>query len=50
MTEIADHIAKQIQALNQKPILIGHSFGGLLVQNLLDRDLGWQALPSIPTD
>ena len=40
VTEIADHIAKQIQALNQKPILIGHSFGGLLVQNLLGRDLG----------
>src|SRR4030095_15815070 len=34
VTEIADHIAGQIKALKQKPILIGHSFGGLLVQNL----------------
>ena len=39
VTEIANHIAGQIKALKQKPILIGHSFGGLLVQNLLGRDL-----------
>lgn len=37
--EIADYIAKQIEALDSKPIIIGHSFGGLLVQNLLGRDL-----------
>src|SRR5258707_8275178 len=35
VTEIADYIAKQIKASGKKPILIGHSFGGLLVQNLL---------------
>ena len=39
VTEIADHIAEQIKQLAQKSILIGHSFGGLLVQNLLGRDL-----------
>ena len=38
--EIADYIAQQIEALPASPILIGHSFGGLLVQNLLGRDLG----------
>src|SRR5690349_4446408 len=40
VTEIADHIAGQLKSLTRKPILIGHSFGGLLVQNLLGRDLG----------
>lgn len=39
VAEIADHIANQIRALDRKPALIGHSFGGLLVQNLLGRDL-----------
>jgi pimeloyl-ACP methyl ester carboxylesterase len=40
VSEIADHIAGQLQIFEEKPILIGHSFGGLLVQNLLNRDLG----------
>jgi pimeloyl-ACP methyl ester carboxylesterase len=39
VTEIAEHIAGQLRACDKKPILIGHSFGGLLVQNLLGRDL-----------
>src|SRR6267142_2788168 len=39
VAEIADHIAKQMKEFEQKPILIGHSFGGLLVQNLLGRNL-----------
>jgi pimeloyl-ACP methyl ester carboxylesterase len=38
--EIAEHYAKLIGTLGAKPILIGHSFGGLLVQNLLGRGLG----------
>jgi pimeloyl-ACP methyl ester carboxylesterase len=48
VTEIADHIAKQLQALGRKPILIGHSFGGLLVQNLLGRDLAAAAIAIDP--
>jgi pimeloyl-ACP methyl ester carboxylesterase len=48
VTEIADHIARQIKALDKKPILIGHSFGGLLVQNLLGRDLGVAAVAIDP--
>lgn len=48
VTEIADHIAKQIEILQQKPILIGHSFGGLLVQNLLGRDLAAAAVAIDP--
>lgn len=40
VNEIAAHIAAQIRALPAPPILIGHSFGGLLVQKLLGQDLG----------
>ena len=48
VTEIADHIAGQLKAFQQKPILIGHSFGGLLVQNLLGRDLAAAAIAIDP--
>jgi non-heme chloroperoxidase len=48
VTEIADHIAGQLKAFERKPILIGHSFGGLLVQNLLGRDLGVAAVAIDP--
>src|SRR5512132_2207993 len=48
VTEISDHIAGQLKAFKQKPILIGHSFGGLLVQNLLGRDLGTAAIAIDP--
>jgi pimeloyl-ACP methyl ester carboxylesterase len=37
---VVDHYAKAIAALPASPILIGHSFGGLLVQRLLGQDLG----------
>jgi pimeloyl-ACP methyl ester carboxylesterase len=40
VTEIVDHYARIIQTLPESPILIGHSFGGLFVQILLDRGLG----------
>lgn len=39
VSEIAGHIAAQLRQFAGKPILIGHSFGGLLAQNLLGRDL-----------
>lgn len=48
VAEISDHIAAQLQALPRKPVLIGHSFGGLLVQNLLGRDLGAAAIAIDP--
>ncbi len=38
--EIVDHYATIIQALPEPPILIGHSFGGLFVQLLVNRGLG----------
>ncbi len=48
VTEIADHIAGQLKAFDRKPILIGHSFGGLMVQNLLGRDLAAAAIAIDP--
>jgi alpha-beta hydrolase superfamily lysophospholipase len=38
--EIVDHYEEQIRALGEPPVLIGHSFGGLIVELLLDRGLG----------
>jgi pimeloyl-ACP methyl ester carboxylesterase/endonuclease/exonuclease/phosphatase family metal-dependent hydrolase len=40
LAEIADHYAAMVRALPEPPVLIGHSFGGLVVQLLLDRGLG----------
>ena len=40
IAEIVDHYEKIIRSLDERPILIGHSFGGLFVQLLLDRGLG----------
>ena len=40
ITEIVDHYDKIIRGLDQAPIIIGHSFGGLFTQLLLDRGLG----------
>jgi pimeloyl-ACP methyl ester carboxylesterase len=38
--EIVDHYERIIRGLDEPPILIGHSFGGLFVQLLVDRGLG----------
>jgi pimeloyl-ACP methyl ester carboxylesterase len=38
--EIVDHYAGLIEAMDRPPIIIGHSFGGLFTQLLLDRGLG----------
>lgn len=38
LTKIVDYHAELIDKLPQKPILIGHSFGGLIVQLLMQRD------------
>lgn len=40
VTEIVDHYAKILRELRTAPILIGHSFGGVFVQLLLDLGLG----------
>jgi pimeloyl-ACP methyl ester carboxylesterase len=38
--EIFDHLAEVIGALDTKPVIMGHSFGGVFVQLLLDAGLG----------
>jgi pimeloyl-ACP methyl ester carboxylesterase len=38
--EIVDHYEELIRALDRPPVLIGHSYGGLFVELLLDRGLG----------
>jgi pimeloyl-ACP methyl ester carboxylesterase len=40
ITEVVDHYDKIIRGLDRPPIIIGHSFGGLFAQLLLDRGLG----------
>src|SRR5918996_3403073 len=37
--QVADHVADVIQALTKKPVVMGHSTGGLLAQMIADRGL-----------
>jgi non-heme chloroperoxidase len=46
--EIVDHHAAIIRELDESPILIGHSFGGLIAQILLGRGLGRAAVAMDP--
>lgn len=38
--EVVDHYERIIRELDRPPIIIGHSFGGLMTQILVDRGLG----------
>src|SRR5258705_512419 len=38
--EITDHYAEIVRGLDRPPLFMGHSFGGLATQPLLDRGLG----------
>jgi pimeloyl-ACP methyl ester carboxylesterase len=40
VSEIVDHYDKIVRALERPPVIIGHSFGGLVTELLLDRGLG----------
>jgi pimeloyl-ACP methyl ester carboxylesterase len=40
VAEIVDHYAAEIAKLDEPPIIIGHSFGGLITMMLLDRGCG----------
>jgi alpha-beta hydrolase superfamily lysophospholipase len=40
LKEIVDHHDALIRELDEPPVLVGHSFGGLIVELLLDRGLG----------
>lgn len=45
---IIDHHDRLVRALPEPPILIGHSFGGVIVQHLADRGLGAAAVAIDP--
>src|SRR5258705_12093365 len=40
LEQIAEHFHGVIGGLDEKPIIMGHSFGGLITQMLADRGLG----------
>jgi pimeloyl-ACP methyl ester carboxylesterase len=40
IAEVTDHLANIIDAMDDDPILIGHSFGGMIVEKLLDDGRG----------
>ncbi|GAA3452069.1 alpha/beta hydrolase [Dactylosporangium matsuzakiense] len=42
--DVVAHYAKIIEALGTKPILVGHSFGGMIAQKLLGQDLAAAAV------
>jgi pimeloyl-ACP methyl ester carboxylesterase len=42
--DVVAHYAKIIEGLDAKPILIGHSFGGMIAQKLLGQDLAAAAV------
>jgi pimeloyl-ACP methyl ester carboxylesterase len=50
LSAVVDHYARLLEAMPEKPILIGHSMGGLVVQLLLQRGLaaGGIAIDSAP--
>lgn len=48
--QVLEHYTRIIQSLPEKPIIIGHSYGGLITQILMDRGLGASgvAIDSVP--
>ncbi|MFC7259441.1 alpha/beta hydrolase [Streptomyces lutosisoli] len=48
MDEVTDHYAGIIRSLDRPPVLIGHSFGGLIAQRLLGAGLGRAAVAIDP--
>lgn len=44
LSELVEHYANFVKALPEKPIIIGHSLGGLITQILLNRDLAEAAV------
>jgi pimeloyl-ACP methyl ester carboxylesterase len=50
LSEVIDHYANFIKSLPEKPIIIGHSLGGLMTQILINRGLGVAgvAIHSVP--
>lgn len=49
ITAVVDHLAAVIGRMEEKPIVVGHSFGGLFAQLLLGRGLAAAAVALSPT-
>ncbi|MFB4267937.1 alpha/beta hydrolase [Nonomuraea sp. GTA35] len=49
VTEVADFYEKIVREQDRPPIIVGHSFGGLITQILLDRGLGAAGVAIHPT-
>ena len=48
---VTDHYAKVIRALDRKPVVMGHSFGGLITQKLAGQGLArppWRSTRALP--
>ena len=48
LAEVIGHFAEAVSKVGSKPIVIGHSFGGLLAQSLLGQDLAAAAVAIDP--
>lgn len=48
LDEITEHYAKKIATLDRKPVVIGHSIGGLVAQKLLGMDVAAAAIAIAP--
>src|SRR5579871_3491886 len=44
INDVVDHFAQVIRGLSAPPVVIGHSFGGLIAQRLLGQDLAAAAV------
>ena len=51
LTELVDHYANIVKSFPKKPIVIGHSLGGMITQIICNRDLAAAAVAihSVPT-
>src|SRR3954470_24629207 len=48
VTEVVDHYDRIVRGLDTSPVIMGHSFGGLITELLLDRGLGAAAVAISP--
>src|SRR4029453_13948036 len=48
LEDIVDHYEALIRELDEPPVLVGHSFGGLIVELLLDRGVGRAGVATPP--
>lgn len=50
LLDVVDHLDRTIRALPSRPIIMGHSFGGIFTQVLADRGLGIAAVGVAPAN